>query len=157
MGDRVCDYCQAKPKTLPLLQCSRCKKVIYCNRECRRAAWKTHKKICFPASEKKCLEAIKLKAQETKIEEKEEEKKGGEDYGQCLKKETKLKKEYASLIEGSGLDDPKTLKVAFQLVHMWLGLYKLSPCNELIEEVWPACKKNLMIKVINNGMLKLSK
>lgn len=175
MDGRVCDYCKAKPKTLPLLQCSRCKKVIYCNRDCQRAAWKTHKKVCVPPGEEKVLEAMKIKAQETKVDKKEEEeveketvlreedfapllgdfmdedefthaapvevKKSGEDYGQCLKKETILIKKYATLIEEKSLDDPETLKIAFELVHMWLGFYKLSPCNELLDEVWPSCKK----------------
>ncbi|USP79097.1 uncharacterized protein yc1106_06371 [Curvularia clavata] len=29
-----------------LNRCSRCKKTIYCNRDCQKADWKTHKKIC---------------------------------------------------------------------------------------------------------------
>lgn len=173
--DRVCAFCDAKPKTLPLLQCSRCKKVIYCDRDHQRSHWKTHKKACFPPGEKKVLEAMKIKAQEATVdggddkeEEMEIEQKEieispllgdffdaddfthvepekvetniGEDYGHCLSRETKLIKRYASLTEKSGLENEQTLKVAFELIHMWLNFYKLSPCNELIEEVWPACK-----------------
>jgi len=170
--DRVCAYCKAKPKVLPLLQCSRCKKVIYCNRDCQRAHWKVHKKECFPPGQQKVLEAMKLKAKEApdkpepekKKEEKskyfgklqpfltdffddedfiaskpKEEPKMGEDYGGNLSRETQLIKKYAKLTENPQAEEK--LEVAFELIHMWLGFYKLSPCNELIEEVWPECKK----------------
>lgn len=171
--DRVCAFCEAKPKTLPLLQCSRCKKVIYCNRDHQRSHWKVHKKVCFPPGEQKVLEAMKAKAKEAADVGDEEEKKeeeltekdfspllgdyfdqddftrvspeteanNGEDYGKHLSKETRLIKQYASLTESKSIEDEQTLKVAFELVHMWLGFYKLSPCNELIDEIWPACKK----------------
>ncbi|KAH9476545.1 hypothetical protein JR316_0010457 [Psilocybe cubensis] len=32
----------------PLLKCSGCKNVFYCNRECQASAWKDHKKHCGP-------------------------------------------------------------------------------------------------------------
>lgn len=39
-----CDYCGQS--IMPLKRCSQCRSVSYCNRECQRAAWKTHKKYC---------------------------------------------------------------------------------------------------------------
>jgi len=184
--DRVCAFCEAKPKKLPLLQCSRCKKVIYCDRDHQRSHWKVHKLVCFPPGEEKVLETMKARAidicnkakeelpdtkmeeaQDTKEKAKLEEKdlspllgdffeeedfsrtepkedlslKNGEDYGKGLSLETKLIKQYAESQEKHGLEDERTLKIAFELIHMWIGFYKLSPCNELIEEVWPVCKK----------------
>ena len=44
----TCAHCSA------LLQqrhsCSRCKSVMYCSRECQRASWPAHKKLCTPQS-----------------------------------------------------------------------------------------------------------
>ena len=36
-----------------LLQCSRCKKVRYCSRECQKLDWKNHKVTCLPQSKQK--------------------------------------------------------------------------------------------------------
>lgn len=41
----TCDYCK-KTSTAKLSVCGRCKKISYCSKECQRAAWKAHKKIC---------------------------------------------------------------------------------------------------------------
>ena len=41
---RSCDYCKLAKRDL--LQCSRCMNVRYCNIECQKSAWKTHKIIC---------------------------------------------------------------------------------------------------------------
>lgn len=43
MEIQTCDNCG---KTNAKSQCSRCKSVYYCNRECQIACWKKHKKIC---------------------------------------------------------------------------------------------------------------
>ncbi|WAQ93734.1 FBX11-like protein [Mya arenaria] len=39
-----CSYCQIT--NVPLKQCSSCKKIAYCGRECQSAHWKKHKPIC---------------------------------------------------------------------------------------------------------------
>jgi hypothetical protein len=39
-----CHKCHATSETL--LQCGRCKKVFYCNRECQRSDYKTHRRCC---------------------------------------------------------------------------------------------------------------
>lgn len=34
-----------------LLQCSRCRSVWYCNKDCQKAHWKTHKSSCTPIAQ----------------------------------------------------------------------------------------------------------
>lgn len=41
----LCASCQATKASLQ--RCGRCKKVSYCNRDCQKAHYKTHKKTCF--------------------------------------------------------------------------------------------------------------
>lgn len=43
-SDGECDNCGQS--VIPLKRCSRCRSVSYCNRECQKAAWKTHKRDC---------------------------------------------------------------------------------------------------------------
>lgn len=42
----LCVECGVKP--IKHFRCSRCKKAIYCSTVCQKAAWKLHKKVCFP-------------------------------------------------------------------------------------------------------------
>ena len=43
----ACDRCKKKESAdLKLLVCSRCKKAVYCSRECQKGDWKTHKLRC---------------------------------------------------------------------------------------------------------------
>ena len=39
-----CGHCGAKQETM--MQCSKCEKVVYCDRECQSAHWKTHRPDC---------------------------------------------------------------------------------------------------------------
>ena len=44
---RQCGYCRsADSKEHRHLKCARCKGVAYCSKECQRADWKMHRKIC---------------------------------------------------------------------------------------------------------------
>lgn len=43
-----CHTCLASGENL--MQCSRCKKVVYCNRKCQREDYKLHKKLCMQMS-----------------------------------------------------------------------------------------------------------
>lgn len=42
----VCAFCTVEKANL--LKCSRCKSVLYCNKECQKLHWKAHKPCCFP-------------------------------------------------------------------------------------------------------------
>jgi len=42
----LCDSCGKTGDNLK--KCVRCESVMYCNKDCQRAAWKTHKKACHP-------------------------------------------------------------------------------------------------------------
>lgn len=42
--DRTCHYCHAG--TTKLARCARCQDARYCSRECQRAAWAFHKRLC---------------------------------------------------------------------------------------------------------------
>ena len=47
LGAARCDRCKKKESAdLKLLVCSRCKKAVYCSRECQKSDWKTHKLRC---------------------------------------------------------------------------------------------------------------
>lgn len=41
-----CWGCQKVPETA--LKCSRCRKAIYCSKECQKENWSMHKQICIP-------------------------------------------------------------------------------------------------------------
>ena len=45
---RVCACCMKNEKDLPgpLKHCARCKRTLYCSRECQSSNWKRHKKLC---------------------------------------------------------------------------------------------------------------
>ena len=47
----TCWTCATMPEKL--LSCSRCKKALYCNSDCQRERWESHKKFCVKASQGK--------------------------------------------------------------------------------------------------------
>ena len=45
---RWCDKCGCLETVMTTMkQCSRCRSVLYCSRDCQKADWKAHKKICL--------------------------------------------------------------------------------------------------------------
>eukprot|EP00553_Chaetoceros_curvisetus_P000017 CAMPEP_0204621330 /NCGR_PEP_ID=MMETSP0717-20131115/7070_1 /ASSEMBLY_ACC=CAM_ASM_000666 /TAXON_ID=230516 /ORGANISM="Chaetoceros curvisetus" /LENGTH=300 /DNA_ID=CAMNT_0051635703 /DNA_START=207 /DNA_END=1109 /DNA_ORIENTATION=+ len=46
-----CDYCSKEETFLgELKKCFKCKKVVYCNKDCQKKAWSRHKKACVKIS-----------------------------------------------------------------------------------------------------------
>ena len=46
-ADKHCSHCKkAGSEQAPLKRCTRCRSAWYCNRDCQKADWKTHKKTC---------------------------------------------------------------------------------------------------------------
>jgi len=43
---KLCDYCGDSNPGVPLLSCSACQMVTYCNRSCQKSHWKGHKPLC---------------------------------------------------------------------------------------------------------------
>jgi hypothetical protein len=52
---KICRVCDAEtgPNGVPVMTCSRCKKVYYCSRECQKKHWPVHKKFCTNAAGEK--------------------------------------------------------------------------------------------------------
>ncbi|KXS11142.1 ankyrin [Gonapodya prolifera JEL478] len=46
-----CEKKEARPMEFP--RCSRCRRVVYCGKECQKADWATHKKLCAGAAERR--------------------------------------------------------------------------------------------------------
>jgi len=43
---KLCDYCGDSNPGVPLLSCSACQMVTYCDRSCQKSHWKGHKPLC---------------------------------------------------------------------------------------------------------------
>ncbi|KAJ4329338.1 hypothetical protein N0V84_000233 [Fusarium piperis] len=41
-----CNKCKKSGDEVPLKHCAKCKQTHYCSRDCQKADWKTHKKVC---------------------------------------------------------------------------------------------------------------
>mmetsp|Transcript_16687 Transcript_16687/g.24674 ORF Transcript_16687/g.24674 Transcript_16687/m.24674 type:complete len:87 (+) Transcript_16687:182-442(+) len=48
MDKDKCDHCGKMQSLLnkKLKECTRCEVIFYCGRDCQKAAWKKHKKVC---------------------------------------------------------------------------------------------------------------
>eukprot|EP00434_Breviolum_minutum_P003613 symbB.v1.2.003182.t1/scaffold173.1/size339812/25 len=58
-----------------------------------------------------------------------------------IKEEARLEKLFAEQRLEKGLDNDDTLNTFFQLFDMWIQLYRLNKCMEVLEEVVPICRK----------------
>ena len=45
-----CNFCNKPKQAAPLLRCSRCKAIWYCNKDCQRQDWRRHKPECKPGA-----------------------------------------------------------------------------------------------------------
>ncbi|CAE7478145.1 unnamed protein product [Symbiodinium pilosum] len=57
-----------------------------------------------------------------------------------VKEEARLEKLFAEQREERGLDDETTLHTFFKLFDMWIQLYRLNKCMEVLPEVVPICR-----------------
>ncbi|CAK9012503.1 Inorganic diphosphatase [Durusdinium trenchii] len=58
-----------------------------------------------------------------------------------IKEEARLEKLFAEQRSEQGLDNDVTLNTFFKLFDMWIQLYRLNKCMEVLEEVVPICRK----------------
>jgi len=58
-----------------------------------------------------------------------------------LIEEDRLEKLFEELRRERGLDDDATLATFFKLFDMWIQLYRLNKCAEVLEDVVPVCRK----------------
>eukprot|EP00435_Cladocopium_sp_Y103_P024362 s1485_g6.t1 len=58
-----------------------------------------------------------------------------------IKEEARLEKLFQEQRQQQGLDDDGTLNTFFQLFDMWIQLYRLNKCMEVLEEVVPICRR----------------
>ncbi|CAL1165592.1 unnamed protein product [Cladocopium goreaui] len=58
-----------------------------------------------------------------------------------IKEEARLEKLFQEQRQQQGLDDDSTLNTFFQLFDMWIQLYRLNKCMEVLEEVVPICRR----------------
>jgi len=47
---KPCGYCGKSDSSEDLMQCSRCRGILYCSKDCQKAHWHDHKKCCTPTS-----------------------------------------------------------------------------------------------------------
>eukprot|EP01083_Nonionella_stella_P283445 964803_1 len=62
-------------------------------------------------------------------------------YETQIEAEVQAQSQFNTLRAEHGLADERTLKVAFVLLDLWIGLYKLDLTNNLLEDLVPACLK----------------
>lgn len=65
---RECNYCHKCEDEEKLKRCSRCKKILYCSKECQKEDWKKHKIECDKIIELKEKENHSIKIEEPKVE-----------------------------------------------------------------------------------------
>lgn len=65
---RECNYCHKTEEKEKFKRCSRCKKVLYCSKECQKEDWKKHKIECEKIVELREKENHSIKIEEPKIE-----------------------------------------------------------------------------------------
>ena len=63
-GGRQCQNCgfSSPDPTVILLACGQCKNVYYCNKDCQKAHWKTHKRCCMTSHDQKAIVSANLGA-----------------------------------------------------------------------------------------------
>lgn len=70
----------------------------------------------------------------------EKEKEEYQEYDDLLSEQESCLTRFNNSKKEKGLDHTLTLEIALDLIESYSTLYKLDPCNDLIEQIYPLCK-----------------
>lgn len=163
--DKQCGHCGAAASR----RCARCQKVVYCSQEHQKAAWKTHKPTCVPASSAASSQSpsprdpVTLHASSattatapaattttiattaaataaTGAVPSTKARDKGEDIDAIMEDHEKFERTFNEMRTAHGLS-LVSMPAAFDLMNSWIGLYKLEPTEALLAEVMPVCEQ----------------
>jgi len=58
-----------------------------------------------------------------------------------LSREKRLEEQFSKLRDTLGLEHSQTLDCFFELFDVWIGLYRLNKCSEVLEKILPICRR----------------
>eukprot|EP01091_Cochliopodium_minus_P012407 TRINITY_DN3749_c0_g1_i2.p1 TRINITY_DN3749_c0_g1~~TRINITY_DN3749_c0_g1_i2.p1 ORF type:complete len:387 (-),score=148.57 TRINITY_DN3749_c0_g1_i2:270-1430(-) len=146
-----------------LLRCSFCKNAFYCGVDHQREDWKTHKSTCKKPTTNTSNNITISKSTESSEKDQRTPKKNpliNENINDILQDHIVHESNYNKDLKEYGLESEKTLESAFNLFDSYISMYKLEPCQELVDKIWDICEKKggkseWFIKVVQaRGLLR---